>query len=255
MVKIVLSFDDGRKDNIRVIQEILAPLQIPATINITTQYIESSNCKVLPCLNTSMTKQEVVELSENPLIEIAGHGKEHHNEINNLLEGVTVLREWCHIGDIGIASPYSGLSLDEINNIRNIILKNNIKYVRVGDRINNLIFLKKCIRKINTYIHSKFLYRWIYKDTMLRKEDNFILYSVPVLKSTSLKELKYLISEAVKKNKSLILMFHSIKKKGEEFYDDRWTWDYDNFCVLCKYLKKLENIGEIKLTKSIDLNN
>lgn len=34
MIKIALSFDDGRKDNYRLANEVLIPMQISATFNI-----------------------------------------------------------------------------------------------------------------------------------------------------------------------------------------------------------------------------
>ena len=39
MLRVILSFDDGRKDNYRAAMEIMKPLDIPATFNITTGYI------------------------------------------------------------------------------------------------------------------------------------------------------------------------------------------------------------------------
>ena len=39
MLKVVLSFDDGRRDNYRAAFEILKPLELPATFNITIGYI------------------------------------------------------------------------------------------------------------------------------------------------------------------------------------------------------------------------
>ena len=39
MVNIVLSFDDGRHDNYEAYKNILNPLNIPATFNITAGYV------------------------------------------------------------------------------------------------------------------------------------------------------------------------------------------------------------------------
>lgn len=255
MVKIALSFDDGRKDNLRVVHEILTPLQIPATINITTEYVECFGCEDTPCSNPPMTKNEVIKLARLPIIEIAGHGKRHHNELENLLEGVKELRQWCNMKKIGIASPCSKLSFEEISQFKKCFLENEIGYIRLGDRINHFTLIKKCIRKINQYLHSPSVFGWIYKDTLLGKEDIFVLFSVPVLKRTSLNEVKYLVEKAVDKDQPLILMFHSILKQKEDFYDDTWTWDYDDFYKLCRYLKEMEILGKIRLSKTIDFIN
>ena len=39
-IRIVLSFDDGRRDNYRVAKELLEANEIPATFNITSGYLE-----------------------------------------------------------------------------------------------------------------------------------------------------------------------------------------------------------------------
>lgn len=252
-MNVVLSFDDGRKDNIRMVNEVLIPLQISATINITTNYIADSTKAKRPCLNPSMPKGELIQLLQIPLIEIAGHGKEHHNEISNLLEGIMELREWCGIDKIGIASPHSQILKGELELIKTQSSTLRIGYVRTGERLSKAAFIKKWIRRLNRFIHSKRLFVWIYKDTLLNEKDNFELFSVPVLHCNTLGEIEALIQYAYKADKSLILMFHSILKKEEDFYDDLWSWDYDLFYKLCKYLKNLEAMGKIKISKTIDL--
>lgn len=255
MTKIALSFDDGRKDNYRMIQEILIPLQIPATINITTDYVLNSQCERSPCINPAMTKDEVIELSKLPLIEIAGHGKEHQNAIDNLLKGVKELREWCGVNEIGIASPNSRLTFNEIEKLKTFFVDYDIKYIRIGDRIETARFIKRCIRKINCYLHISKIYGWCYKETLLDKEDNFKLYSVPILKSNSLKEVKRLVDFAILNNKSLIIMFHSIIKKGEKFYNDNWSWDYDDFHKLCTFLADYREKEKIQMCTTLNILN
>lgn len=254
MLKIALSFDDGRKDNVSAFDSILMPLRIPVTLNITTDYIQRRSVNEIPCKNLPMEKNDVIRLSNNPLVEIAGHGKLHNNEIDNLLAGVEELNEWCSLDEIGIASPHSKLTAKEIEKNKNKLLGNKVKYIRVGCRIRKGVIFTRCIRKINSYIHSPEIFSWVYRDTLMEKDDEFILYSIPVLKSTTLKEVKYLIDNAASDNeKSLILMFHSILSREENFYSDTWSWDYNDFYSLCRYLKNKEEKKEILLCKSREL--
>ncbi len=253
MPNIILSFDDGRKDNYRIVREVLEPLRIPGTFNITTEYVKNNEFGEMPCKDSSMSKKEVIELSESSMVEIAGHGKFHNNQLDGFIQGVDELRKWCGIGKIGIASPHSELKKSDIQKMKQELQRHGIIYVRTGDRLKDFQFLRKCMRKINGFMHIPQMFSWIYKDTMLNETDTFVLYSVPVLKNTTLKELEFIINKAIKKDKSLIFMFHSIKKKNECFYNDFWSYDFDSFFGFCKYLKKKENEGYIKLSKTIDL--
>lgn len=245
MTKVIFSFDDGRKDNMRVAREILEPMQIPATFNITTDYVEGIAGAEKPCDNPPMSKEEVIALSKCPLFEIAGHGEKHRNGSVNLLRGAEKLMEWCQLEKIGIASPNSGMDAKDVAFIK----KNRsdcIKYIRLGDRLGKFALCKRMIRKLNSYLHLPILYGWIYRDTLLDDADDFVLYSVPVLNSTSVEELKHLLDLAIRKDKSVIFMFHSIQKKGEAYDHDTWTWEYDKLYGFCQHIRKLHAAGMIQ---------
>lgn len=253
MIKVALSFDDGRKDNYRLAEEVLIPMQIPATFNITTDYIMRMETEDILGLNLAMSKAEVIKLSENLLFEIAGHGKKHNNEYANLIGGIKQLREWCNLDRIGVASPNSKLTSADLGNAIDTYKKDGIAYVRIGNRFNQTEFIKKCFRKLNRKIHSGWISVWVYKDSMLSKNDAYILNSIPILHYNSLKEIKSIINNAVNMNRSCILMFHSVLKEGEEYYKDLWSWDFEQFQLLCNYLKRLEKEKKLKICKTMDL--
>lgn len=253
MIKVAISFDDGRKDNYRIAEEILKPLQISATFNITTAFI-LNEATIKPCDNAALSKAEVMELSKNSLFEIAGHGHEHQSSKKNLILGIDNLRNWCCTANItGIASPNSKLDERSIKLDFDIYKKHGVNYIRVGSRIKTYVFIKKWARRLNRVIKNKTLFYWIYKETLLNENDDFILYSIPILEDVSYREIVYLIERAIYRNKSLILMFHSIVKPGENYYKERWSWDYNKFYKLIVKLKDYENQGKIKLLKTIDL--
>lgn len=257
MTRIALSFDDGRKDNYRVAKEIFEPLNIPASFNITTGYIEKNiNDVDKPSNHEPMTIDEVKELSKNNLFEIAGHGYKHDNQVENLIYGVDILRKMLSKDKmpIGIASPRSEFDVDMIRECKKDFLNANIAYLRVSKRFKKCSIFRKIIRKINGYFNIPILYYFVYKDTNIEKKDDFILYSVPILKNNKLKEVKYLVKRAIKENKSYIFMLHSILKPNEEYYSDLFSWDYNEFYKLCEFLKKMENENKIKICKVIDMN-
>ena len=258
MVKIALSFDDGRIDNMRMIKEILEPLQIPATFNITVGYIEKSISEQMsPCVLPPLLKQDIIAISKNKLFEIAGHGYEHQNESNNLIKGVQKLRDWIHddqIDVVGLASPFSRLNVTVVEREKSIWEKEDIRYIRVGDRIRSMRLIKKVLRKINRYVlHIPFLYYWVNKDCIIDSKDSYIFYSLPILKNDTLKEIEFFINKLIEKDKSCILMFHSILKPKEVNYNDPWSWDYSNFFELCMFLKEHEQNLRIQICRTYDL--
>lgn len=256
MINVSLSFDDGRGDNYRIVKEILEPLRIPATFNITIEYIENIAEEKQPCINKPLSIEEIQAISKNNLFEIAGHGYFHKNDRDNMILGVNKLREWCGLGNkkMGIASPSSEMTEKEIENNWGVFQKENINYVRAGDRIKSFDIVKKLCRKLNRILHIPFIFNWIYQETLLSDEDTYIYYSIPVLNDNNLNEILYLLKNAIKAKKSLILMFHSILKPQEKYYKDLWSWDYIEFLKLCQYLKEYEKEGKIKLCTSIELS-
>lgn len=77
-----LSFDDGRKDNYKIFQDILQKYELSATINIATGYIEG---KVNAALQPAMSIEQIIELSTNELFEIACHGDLHSNDLEDIV--------------------------------------------------------------------------------------------------------------------------------------------------------------------------
>lgn len=248
--KIILSFDDGRLDNYYIAKEILVTRNIPATFNITIDYILG---KDFPCSNFAMTKENVIELSKQNLFEIAGHGKEHNNDINNLVLGINEIYKWCNIFPKGVASPNSKLNFGETFKRKEEYKKNKIEYIRVGDRFFKFKFVKKILRKLNKYFNNNLINKFIYKDSYVIKNDTFVFPSIPILNYTTEKEVYTLIEGAIKEEKSIIFMFHSICKPEDKFYNDLWSWDYNKFINLCNYLLKLEREEKIEICKMEEL--
>ncbi len=255
MLRVILSFDDGRKDNYRAAKEVLEQKKIPATFNITTGYIIGDlDDKDKPGPHEPMNVDELQELARLELFEIAGHGYRHDNDINNLINGVVGLREMLPGIEIsGIASPHSQFDLNKLKIAKELFLKNGIKYLRISNDYSKMNKAKIWIRRINRLLHIPFLYYYVNKNALNNRND-FLLHSVPVIKDNSFLEVLSFVKKAVKDSKTedkiCILMFHSVLKKNEPFYDDLFSWDYDKFFKLCNSLKELENKQIIQIIKT-----
>lgn len=258
MLKIVLSFDDGRRDNFRAAEEILKPLNIPATFNITTGYIlQDIDEKDKPGPHDPMTLRELEGIARCHLFEIAGHGYKHNNDINNLLYGVQKLRELLPGVCInGVASPHSEFDLSEIQTAHSEFLENDIYYLRISNDYTKMNKTKIWLRRFNRIIHSSKLYKWVNIDS-IEYEGKFLLHSFPVIRDNKLKEIEDLLdslaANSIEKDQICILMFHSILKQEEKFYSDLFTWDYDDFKELCAKLNRMQMTRQLSIIKTVDL--
>lgn len=257
MLRVILSFDDGRKDNYRAATEIMKPLNIPATFNITTGYVLNEiedNDKPGP--HKPMDLEELRSLAACDLFEIAGHGFTHDNDIDNLVSGVLRLKELLPGVEIsGIASPHSEFDLSEINKAKMIFKEKDIQYLRISNDYSKMGRIKIWIRRFNRILHLPLLYSWVNKDSIEYGGD-FLLHSFPVIRDNKIQEVKGLISKLINnsdKDQVCILMFHSILNRGEPYYEDLFSWDYESFEALCKYLKAEEVNGKLILCKTADL--
>ena len=255
MITISLSFDDGRRDNYIAFKEIMEPMGIPATYNITSGYIqrniEESDC---PGPHEPMTIDELKEMNTSSIVEIAGHGYSHDNSMRSLLEGIQWLRNTLSIDSIGIASPHSEYEISRLNSDIQCFKDNNVKYLRISNDFSRFGISKKIARKCNKICHSGALFYYFNRDSIM-KEHDFLLHSVPILRITTVNELKNFIKIVTRKfdQGSIIFMLHSILKPVESYYDDLFSWDYDQFREFCEFLIDQQNKGNIQLKKTIDL--
>ena len=242
-----LSFDDGRGDNAEVVDQILLPKGIPATLNITTGYIDGT-CPVLflPSTKEPMKKEDVIRFAASPLIEIALHGDQHQNTPDDIMKGRKKLMEWLGKDEkylFGFASPKSELSIKTWDSPQFRELRCKLLYMRTSFRIESYHFMRTIFRKIGRVLHIPLLYKVAFADSAMRFRDDKIIYSVCVHRDITFQQVRALIEDSIKKNASVTLMFHSIIDDctGE----DTWSWGKMKFMMLCDYLAKMREEGKL----------
>ncbi len=245
---VVLSLDDGAKNAFRTFQEILLPYSIPATFNISTSYI----CPDSEPNGPYITRGELLEMSKSPYVEIAGHGHKHDNTIPDITTSRELLREWLDMhGLIGFASPGSGMTKSYV--LENTALLHDIGYLYIrsagteeqpNQRI--LAIREKAERSGYTpfAIQKCGEFVWEY--------DSKFVNSVVILHDHSLEELKQLTDLAIEEKACVVLMFHNVRKPGEEKYDNLWSFDYDTFEAYIKYLSEKQNLGVLEVLTNKD---
>ncbi len=225
---ISLSFDDGRADTYKVAKELLFDNNIPATINIATGYIEG---KVNAGTNIPpMTKENIIELYNTGLFEIAAHGDMHKNNFEDVVQGKKKLLSWLgKDGAIGFASPGSVMTVDFINEKRERFEAAGFSYARTSH-----IHQKKCFKKIKMFLRkaarvtgSRILYKMAYCD--LSVVDGFAVTSVPVFKFNSFEQIRSIIRMTIRRGAFLTLMFHSVCRPGDIDSENIYSYDWDEF--------------------------
>lgn len=258
---IILSFDDGRKDQLRIAQ-YLQEQGFPAVFNITPGYLDGK-CPELTEI-PPMTKEDVRWIAEQPEFEIAAHGNMHENLVSDIVQGkenlLNLLKHQNANRDngqssvekalsicVGFASPGSRMTPIFIKRHEQQLRKIGFSYVRTG----NVVYSWKCFRslcrKVGRIVHMPLLYRLAYEESLNDKEENFCFTSVPIMADTTLKEQKAIINVAIRRNQVCVLMFHSILDKGEKGYRELWTWDNKKFNDLMEYLKERQSKEELSV--------
>ena len=255
ITKIALSFDDGALDGYTNIFPLLKKYNLPATFNIVSGYLDQNTCGVEKPFPT-LTWEMVREMSMSSLIEIANHSSNHTNKWYAIAEGrkeiISELKKPISTM-IGFASPESKLiGAGMLSNTQQCITL-GVSYVRTGMRIRSHNMGRIAARKIGRIMHLGWIYKIAYRDTLLDKEDNFFLYSVPVMKDTTTNQLIALIEYARSEDKNVIILLHRVKKLGEAGYNDSWSWDYGKFECLLQYLHDEWLSGHIEMLKTQDM--
>ena len=94
-------------------------------------------------------------------------------------------------------------------------------------------------------MHIPLLYQIAYANTLMSKCADRVVYSVPVMKDTTLSQVKALINLAVRRRCGLTLMFHSIV--DDITGEDNWSWERQKFIGLCDYLDKKRQEGMLEV--------
>ena len=253
-----LSFDDARADTFLYGYPILKKYKLPATFNITTGFIKGECRDFVNDWVKPMTIGMVKELYADPAVEIAGHGYKHQNDINDIKQGIDELCKILGTDNLckdtnGFASPGSGLTPEVFQQMRHASNAHPISYARMSLRNQSNIMLKTLARKISRIIPTPFFYRYAYQDTLMDAAPIGVLYSIPVLSSVTVNQLKAILYEAIKTKKTCILMFHSIVEKGNA--QDNWEYEVNKFDALCHFLKDKQDEGLLRVETTMEIVN
>ncbi len=238
---VVISVDDGRKDAYRLFKEILEPLCLKATFNIVTDWVADNED------SWTVSKRELLEMAQSPLVEIAAHGDTHRNTDEDIALCRQKLCEWLGLsGEIGFASPGSGMKIDFVKENGQKLRDMGFLYIRSSDGNFDLCDKK---RRIIEKAKQKNLSEYVLFNIQMLSfgyEDMFV-NSVVVCFNNTFEQLKQLTDIAVEENACALFMFHSVKKEGEPAYDDEYSFDYSVFKEIANYWSTLQKEGKLNV--------
>ncbi len=228
---LVLSVDDGRWDAYRLFKEILEPLQLPATFNIVTDWVRENDDSP----RSSISRRELAEMADSPLVEIAGHAHTHRNEDEDIIQGRDLLRAWLDTTKpLGFASPGSRMKADDVAENADKLSEMGYLYVRSVDvAAEQTDWHHQLAAKAKAAGDSEYVLEMLPR--LSQGYDSLFVNSAVVFFGTAVEDIRRLTEVAMEEKACLVLMFHSVKKPGDAGYEDMYSYDFDKFRALAEY--------------------
>ena len=244
MKKVVFSFDDGRLDTYTKAYAILKKYGMPFTLNVCTDFIkhqENYTC-FKSAGNKSVSIENLLEMQENG-VEIASHGHLHLNTKDDILNSIAALEQMgINVENVGFASPNSGLTYDNAQDVLPLVESGIISYIRSGIQVRREGLLYSLLTYLERKTHSVKLFRYLNKKNVITDEKAPILMSVAVLNCTTVKQIVSFIDK-MNGGESVIFMLHSVIDKNDIGYgSDSWYFDAEKFNELCELLSKRKDV-------------
>ena len=250
MKYVIFSFDDGRNDQYEIGYKVLKEYGFPATINVVSSFVDLGVGDFDTIGNKAVLWDEVVEMA-NGGWEIACHGAEHDNSVEGAfawLGNESIIKNGWNEAP-GFASPGSGLTESNCDEIRRLAKDGKLSYIRSGKqtRREGLWYIVKTV--VNRYLKSRRLFVAMNRDCILKASDrekylagDKIIMSVGITAYDTADEVKALIDE-VRDDEAVILMMHSIVDDAEaRKATDRWYWETSKLREVCEYISRMADV-------------
>ena len=253
-LKVCLSFDDGREDFYDYAFPILKEYNLPATLNVTTGYVDGTFKPNWESSYGAVSKEELKELKKNK-IELAYHGDQHITDKKDFMNSIKKFEKWGIKSDkMGFAVPGSYLEGIDTNSLQKYLNNNNVIYMRVGNAKICDNFLNKVYRKLYRMTKINLFYQLYNKNNLIDKIAPYDFPSIIVFKDDNALTLNRFLRHNCKKNRSVIFMLHGVLPTNHKCYGkDEYAWSKQNFEELCKCLNQLVNDNKIEVLTVMDL--
>lgn len=250
---VVLSFDDGREDLFRNVIPLLKKYNVPATFNITTGYVDGTlKEENYFCKNKPITLGQLQEIKKEPLFEIAAHGDQHLNTKEDIEKSISKLEQWGVIErNCGFASPCHGLDILSYKQIEELRVTLGLSYIRIGTKLSRRL-ISRIIRRLVLMLSFSTLFQWMYKRCFNRFGER-IYKCIPYNKRMNLSNIEDTVLRACNLNMVVVILFHSILKAEDDYYDNIENIDYNQFEQFCSFLNEKRQDGLLLIKCNCDV--
>jgi hypothetical protein len=232
---VILSFDDGRKDNYDVAYSLLKQYGFTASFHITTAFVDGTIKNNYFNNIEAMSINDVIDMSNNGF-DISSHGDMHINEKNDLKNSLLKLKKWgiSSSNPIIFSSPNSEIYEKNIVQYFDMLSENRVKYLRSGIVVRRNGLLYCLIYLVQKLFNSKTLFYFLNRREIMRiDKKDFIIKSISVKKWNSIKQINYFIGK-LKDKEIAVFLFHGIMYEKN---NDDWCFSAEKFECFLKTLR------------------
>jgi len=250
---IVITFDDGRRDNFTTALPIMQKYGLYGTVFVTTGFIDGSWNKDESWLSAG----EALNIDELKFLkysnwEIALHGDRHTTDIDDMEVSMQKINSWLGTSNrFGFSVPNSNASSEKIKEIEEVCLNGGrVAYIRRGRGRNTHSLGSKLLFALYTL----FKLQWAYNRFNAVSINNMACIDKTNLKSVVIRseddpKMVSRFIEQTPDNSLIVLMLHSIIEKDAPLYNaDPWCWDSDYFTSLCADIRKFIDNRMVAIT-------
>jgi hypothetical protein len=248
---IMLSFDDGRKDNYEIVFPMLRKYGFTASFHIVTGFVDGTATAKFNTMSIDNVKEMAKEGHD-----ISSHGDRHKNTEEDLRTSLQKLQAWgIDKTPLLFSSPYSEIYEGNIEDYLDMLKNNRIEYVRSGVQIRRKGLLYMVLEFVQLWTKSKRLYYYLNKPNIMKlvEGNNTGIGGIWVIKSSCVKrqnkvgQLLYLIKK-LQTNDVVCFLFHSVLPK-KTIGKDGYTFSVEKFELFLKCLKDDEDITVLNISE------
>jgi hypothetical protein len=249
MLKIVLSFDDGRPDFFETVFPILKNKSLVATLHLITGGVDNTyNGDPFACGSKRLTIEELLEMKKYG-IEISSHGDKHSASLSDYLISFQKMSDWGLLNNnrVGYSIPHSTIDQNDLKTLMDLQGEMRPLYIRVGRNKKCYTLSSKMQYFLSYYLHSQKAFCSFNNKNVITDIDPYDLCSVVIKSKDSVASIERFLGNNAstdKQDKLVILMFHSIGPTNK----DPWTWSKEKFEELVTFLANKTKEGSILVT-------
>jgi len=245
---VVFTFDDARSEVFKFAVPILNEYGMVSTVFVTTGYVDGTLLNDKPFYKSSSGGMSVDNLQAlySQGFEIAAHGDQHTNNIDDIENSIHKLKKWEVCGNkIGFSSPYSIIQKDNIKEYE-VIKSMGVEYIRTCLRVKDKPLWFVLLWMMQGITHNKYLFSALNRSNIFRQCNAEHLYpSISIRNTTKPSEIIPFLQH-LEENECAVLTFHSVTN-DERLLSDTWAYNVKHFKAICKFVAEKEEIEAITL--------